>query len=226
MPPSKPPPDQLLVRRERLAVCETLETVGPDVPTLCGDWDARQLAAHLVLREGHPAAVGVGIGPLHGWTEHTQNNLARSPFSQLVRRLRSGPPWWSPLGWSTLDAAFNTFEYFVHHEDVRRAATRWSPRPLSQADQAELWRLLAGRAKIFVRRSPVTVHLVPTGLPAAVQRERLTLQPGRLANGQVTLTGTPGELGLYLHGRRAHAVVEVTGTDSAVSKFESIDLSV
>ena len=56
------------VRRERYALCDTFEAVGPDAPTLCTPWRTRDLAAHLVIREGRPdAAVGLLVPPLaHG----------------------------------------------------------------------------------------------------------------------------------------------------------------
>ena len=42
--------------RERAALVTTMRAVGPDAPTLCGDWTTRDLAAHLVLRERRPDA--------------------------------------------------------------------------------------------------------------------------------------------------------------------------
>ena len=36
---------------ERARLVETMRAVGPDHPTLCGDWTTRDLAAHLVVRE-------------------------------------------------------------------------------------------------------------------------------------------------------------------------------
>src|SRR5437763_933578 len=53
-------------QRERAALVETMRTVGPNAPTLCGDWTTRDLAAHLVVREGRldaTAGVAVGHGP-------------------------------------------------------------------------------------------------------------------------------------------------------------------
>ena len=39
-----------LARRERLALADLAEQLGPDAPTLCGDWSTRDLLAHLVVR--------------------------------------------------------------------------------------------------------------------------------------------------------------------------------
>ena len=43
-----------LARRERHALCDLALELGPDAPTLCGDWTTRDLLAHLLVREGSP----------------------------------------------------------------------------------------------------------------------------------------------------------------------------
>ena len=51
-------------RRERAALCNTLRAVGPDAPTLCTGWTARDLAAHLVVREHAPiGSLGIWVDP-------------------------------------------------------------------------------------------------------------------------------------------------------------------
>ena len=40
--------------RERQALCDTLERVGPAAPTLCDPWSSAELAAHLVIRDSRP----------------------------------------------------------------------------------------------------------------------------------------------------------------------------
>ena len=44
-----------LARRERHALCDLALTLGPDAPTLCGDWTVAELVAHLLVRETQPA---------------------------------------------------------------------------------------------------------------------------------------------------------------------------
>ncbi|MFN7150135.1 MAG: maleylpyruvate isomerase N-terminal domain-containing protein, partial [Microthrixaceae bacterium] len=39
---------------ERRQLCDLFDELGPDVPTLCEGWTARDLAAHLVVRERRP----------------------------------------------------------------------------------------------------------------------------------------------------------------------------
>ena len=81
-------------REERLALCALLDKTGPDAPTLCEGWTTGDLAAHLVLRERRPdAAAGVIGGPLAGYTARVQQRIRqRTPFPDLVRNIRSGPP--------------------------------------------------------------------------------------------------------------------------------------
>lgn len=196
-----------LARRERAALADLLDAVGPDAPTLCAGWTTRELAAHLVLREGHPAATGIAFPPLAGWTESKQRSLAEQPYPSLVARFRGGPPLISPLRLPKADTLANTFEHFVHQEDVRRAVPGWVPRPLTATDQGVLWSQLRARLRMFVRRAPVAVRLVAPEFGEATV--------GGDADDTVTVTGPPSELVLYLHGRRDQAQVDVSGPDSA-----------
>jgi uncharacterized protein (TIGR03085 family) len=204
-----------LAERERAEVCALFVRVGPDAPTLCGDWSTSDLAAHLVVREGHPAAAGILLHGLSGWTRRTQQQLASLPFAELIERLGQGPPWWSPMGAPGVGSAVNTGEFFVHHEDVRRASKSWTERSLSDADQHELWRLLQHRSRLLLRRSPVAVVLHTS------DGEELLAKPGR---SPVRLSGLPSELVLYLHGRKSHSHVELSGDPGAVEQFQSTQL--
>ncbi|MEV4089519.1 maleylpyruvate isomerase N-terminal domain-containing protein, partial [Nonomuraea fuscirosea] len=38
-------------RGERAALCDLLDRLGPDEPTLCAGWTTADLAAHLAIRE-------------------------------------------------------------------------------------------------------------------------------------------------------------------------------
>ena len=155
-----------LARRERAALADLLDEVGPDAPTLCAGWTTRELAAHLVLRESHPAATGIAVPALAHWTESKQHALAEQPYPSLVARFRGGPPLISPLRLPKADSLANTFEHFVHQEDVRRAGAEWEPRPLTERDQGVLWSQLRARLRLFVRRAPVAVR---SSLPASAR---------------------------------------------------------
>ena len=56
---------------ERSALCDLLDRVGPDAPTLCAGWDAHALTAHLWIRETDPVGVsGMVAKPLSGLFFH------------------------------------------------------------------------------------------------------------------------------------------------------------
>jgi uncharacterized protein (TIGR03085 family) len=117
------------------------------------------------------------------------------------------------------DAAANAFEHFVHHEDVRRAGTAWTIRNLSDTDQRDLWQHLTRRVRLYVRRSPVPVRLV------AAEFGAISVQDTDDATA-VTLTGSPAELVLYLHGRRDQAEVSIEGPDESVTRWRNHTLRV
>ncbi len=53
--------------------------------------------------------------------------MGRPAVRGLVERLRNGPPRWSPYAVPKLDTMLNTLEFYVHHEDIRRAQPSGSP---------------------------------------------------------------------------------------------------
>ena len=206
-----------LAQRERLALADLLDTVGPDAPTLCAGWRTRDLAAHLVTREGHPSAVGVVLPLAAGWTERTRSGLAAGDYTALVDRFRDGPPVVSPLRLPGADKRFNTFEHFVHHEDVLRGGEQWQARELSPTDQQELWDRVRGTARWYLRKAPVPVQLLAPGFGGV-----------RVGDGDdgVTIKGTPGEIVLYINGRGEQARVDISGSDEAVDRWSRHHLGV
>ncbi len=207
-------------RRERSALCDTFETVGPDAPTLCSPWRTRDLAAHLVIREGRPdAALGMFVPPLAGRARRVQDGYAAEPWPELVERVRTGPPSWSPTRLEPVDTVVNLAEMFLHHEDVLRAAPGWDPRLLPGDLEQGLWSVLTRTGRLLFRRSPVGVVLVtPT------YGRRLVRTPPSGA-GSVVLRGTPGELLLHASGRQRVARVTVEGPVDARAAFQDTDLS-
>jgi uncharacterized protein (TIGR03085 family) len=192
-----------LAASERASLSDLLDRVGPDAPTLCEGWNARDLTAHLVLRESRPdAALGVVVRPLAGWTARLQNKLKRHDFTELVSRLRGGPPRFSLFRPHALGELLNNVELFVHHEDVRRAAPQWEPRALDSATTELLWKRSTQMAKRILRSAPGGIELVrpDTGQHHTVR----AAVPGQST---LTLTGAPQELLLYMFGRRDAALV-------------------
>jgi uncharacterized protein (TIGR03085 family) len=196
---------------ERDALARALLEAGPDAPTLCEGWTARDLAAHVVLRERRPdAAVGIMVKPLAGWTERVRRGyLDAHPYPELVDLIRH-PPRWSPLSLSALDEAANTVEFFIHTEDVRRGRPDWQPRPLEAGLAARLWQRASGLARLGLRRFDATVRVEAPGHGAFTVGDGA---PG------VTLSGDPGELVLFLGGRQGAARVDVSGSDDLVGKL-------
>ena len=193
---------------ERRRLADTLLAVGPDAPTLCHPWATRDLAAHLVVRERRPdAAVGILAKPLAADTDKVQRGLANGSWTDLVDLVRGGPPMWAPTRLAAVDRAVNTVEFFVHHEDVLRAADDWAPRQLDPELTFDLAAAL-GRAKLLVRKSPVGIVLAPTDGGQTVTAKR--------GEPSVTVSGPVGELVLWVYGRQAHAVVGYVGDDADV----------
>jgi uncharacterized protein (TIGR03085 family) len=181
-------------QRERAALVETMRTVGPDAPTLCGDWTTRDLAAHLVVREGRlDTTPGIAVPFLAGYTEKVRSQVAQSTdWDALLEKIASGPPLYSPF--KILDPVANMGEMFIHHEDVRRAQTSWEPRPLDDATVKALGRGLPIMARLTLAKAPARVSLrTPQG------KDLVTLGRGR----EVTVTGEPQELLLFISGRDA-----------------------
>src|SRR3954447_24803898 len=81
--------------QERQKLCDVFDHLGPSVPTLLIGWTARDLAAHIVLRERDLVAGPCLVlpGPFQRFSERRRARLAeRNDFEWLVARIRSGPP--------------------------------------------------------------------------------------------------------------------------------------
>jgi uncharacterized protein (TIGR03085 family) len=205
-------------REERLALCALLEQTGPDAPTLCAGWTACDLAAHLVLREHRPdAAAGVMGGPVAGHTQRVQEQLKkRHSYAQLIELVRSGPPRFSLFAIPGMDERANTVEYFVHHEDVRRAVADWEPRQISPGLAEALWGRLRG-ARFLLRKAPVGVEFARDD-GSDRQSFRITV---RNATPVVTVIGSPAELTMWSFGRTRAARVRFDGTEAAIDSLRS-----
>ena len=198
---------------ERNALADLFLERGPDAPTLCGDWTTNDLLAHLVIRERRPdAAPGILIPPLAFWTERVQARAAQRDYGSNVALIRSGPPTWSPLALPPLGGV-DVQEYFIHHEDVRRAVPDWSPRPVDEARDQLLWTQLALLGKLAYRSSPVGVTLRrPDGAEHTAKSGTRT----------VTIVGEPSELVLFSSGRE-QCVVSFEGEPADVAAVKGTD---
>ncbi|VBA41000.1 hypothetical protein LAUMK13_03331 [Mycobacterium innocens] len=130
-----------------------------------------------------------------------------------MARCASGPPaGFFRLTWVRELANLN--EFFVHHEDVRRANGR-EPRSFTPEMDAALWRNVRRGARYLSRR------LRGCGLEVewAGAGEVVRVRSGGPA---ARLSGPPGELLLYVFGRRSAAHVEVCGPPEAVAALQRV----
>ena len=200
---------------ERAALCDTLEKFGPDAPTLCAGWTTLDLAAHLIAREARSdAAVGLVVPFLAPHLQKVMDRYKAEGYDYLIGMLRTGPPWMHRTGPL---ATANVNENFIHHEDVRRPAGE-SPRALDPEMDQILWKMLGFGARMSrkaLRGAALTLR-TPDG------RERVVTTEGA----PVVMTGEPGELVLFMSGRKDAAVVTHVGSDEAVGILLAANLGV
>jgi uncharacterized protein (TIGR03085 family) len=203
--------------RERRELCDLFEELGPDAPTLCEGWATLDLAAHLVVRERDPRS-GPGI-ILGGRFEELTNRLTERAkdkgYGVLVEKVRNGPPL-GPFAIPGVRTYLNLNEYVTHHEDVRRA-NGLGPRADRPELQDVLWGQLRHGARLMLRKvSGIRVRLIRS------DGDEVVVGKGP----EVTVSGEPLELVLYLQGRRAQAEVEIAGHPSAIEALATASLGI
>jgi uncharacterized protein (TIGR03085 family) len=204
-----------LSQTERAALCNTALETGEDAPTLCEGWDVKDLVIHLLVRERDLlAAPGIMIPQLGKLTERASRKLEKQDFTALVERIRNGPPLWSPMALPPVDRTLNSLEYFVHHEDIRRAQPGWAPRELTDREQRTVFKAASFAGKGLVKPAGVPVEI----RWADAEKPRSTV----LAGGEdpVVISGDPSELAMYLFGRKQHRALTFDGPADKVTKLE------
>ncbi len=208
-------------RTERAALCNSALEAGEGAPTLCGFWTVKDLVIHLLVRERDPlAAPGIVIPQLEKLANRSARRMADQDFTTLVERVRSGPPRWSPMALPPVDRTLNTLEYFVHHEDIRRARPGWEPRELTDRERRILFKGASVAGKGLVR---------PVGVPVEIhwtdgERERSAVL--RKGDDPVVVSGEPAELTMFLFGRDQHTGLKFEGPDDNVDALKTKDLGV
>lgn len=199
-----------LAARERAALCDLALAVGPDAPTLCQPWTVRDLVTHLLVRERQPLrAGGILVPQLRGVTAQAMASLDSVPYGELVERLRQ-----PPAHVRVVEPLVNTLEFFVHHEDIRRAARSWEPRPLTVSDEVSLWRFLTLTGRGLVR---------PAGVPVTL---RAGARNAVLRRGQapVVVNGSVSELTMFLFGRAQTRDLDFDGPPDKISTLRNARL--
>ena len=211
-------PDEPLDARERAELTDLFVAKGPDAPTLCEGWSTLDLAAHLVIRETDPRS-GLAIlgGDRFATLERKLMDRARAQgYEKLVERLRSGPP---AVPWRVpgLRPLLNFNEWFVHHEDVRRANGEGPRTDRPDLDEA-LWANVGRMGRLMLRRVK--------GTSVALEAPGFGEVPARGDGPAVRIVGGPQELTLYLSGRRSAARVEISGPDDARARLDEARLGI
>jgi len=193
---------------------DLFKELGPEAPTMCEGWATRDLLAHLLLRERRADAIGGILAPaLAKRTAKVQESIARKPYVDLLEQFRGGPPIWSPWAMPVLGDKANLIEFFVHHEDIRRAQPDWAPRPDDAARDDALWSLLKLLGRVLYRHSPIGVVLRSANRPDVVVNKK---EPA------VIVVGQPGEIVLHAFGRQPDKVrVVVQGSPADIQEFEA-----
>ncbi|WP_089251552.1 TIGR03085 family metal-binding protein [Asanoa hainanensis] len=205
------------VRSERRKLADLFSTVGPDAPTMCTGWVARDLAAHLVIRERRPdASLGMFIPPLRSHARNMLRSFASRPYPDLVELVRN-PPLWSPVSNPLVEGMTNGLEFFVHHEDVRRAQAGWQPRDLPKEDQAALWKSASLIARLRLRKFPAALLVQAPGFGEVTTG----------AGGEpLRLVGAPGELAYFLSGRQRATRVQIDGPPELADRLRTSPLKI
>ncbi len=199
----------ILARSERDLLCDTVLAAGAEAPTLCGEWTAKDLVVHLVVRERDLTGLpGMFVPALEGLTARAERRTGREDFDALVALVRQGPPAYSPMGWRPFDIAVNTLEFFVHHEDVRRAQPGWEPRDLGDEEEQAIWTPLSLLGRLLTRRSPVGIEVRRT--------DRDSTHRMRGGDRTVAVVGPPSEVALFFYGRADQSRVELEGDPADV----------
>lgn len=197
-------------QRERARLSELLLEVGPDAPTLCEGWNTFDLAVHLLIRERKPlAAPGIFLDALSGVTDKETERQKQRPYEDVVKEWAAGPP----ALIKPFNAAMNTSEHFIHHEDVRRGGGEAQPREFSRAVDRELFAFAKRFGTMTLRTASVPVILTPPDMPPTTLGDKAGV--AERGDNVVRVSGEPGELLLWASGRDA-AVVELDGAVEAL----------
>lgn len=212
------------VAAERAALADSMAKAGPAGPTLCEGWQTRDLLQHLISREASVARKLRGAS--------LDSDLSATPWPELIEQFREGPPLGSLFWLPGANTAANFEEFFVHHEDVRRAVPGWIGRELPTEVEDAMWRRVRSPfGRIAVRRAEVGIHLHRTDRvgetheydgEAASHRdpfmrgEHVML---RAARPGVIVSGPPSELLMFVFGRQQAADVQLYGSADARNRL-------
>jgi uncharacterized protein (TIGR03085 family) len=195
---------------ERDALADTFARVGAAAPTLCGDWTALDLAAHVTSLERQAGvatfvarslvARGVRLNDrAAGLSERFVRRERRRGFETLISRLRQRSP---RLLLRPSVVPVGLFEIWMHHDDVTAA------NQLGHEDQPGL----ADSLTWLVRYQSRSISTTAVRLVDASGREWALGHP---AEDGVVVQGPVGDLVRWCAGRPVPATLSITGSDDA-----------
>jgi len=187
-------------KSERQFTANTLSKLTPSqwqADSLCDGWTVEDVAAHLIVREGLIAPIGIVFERFHKVHDNAIKRVESKGHEYIVNRVRKCP-WYMP-------AVVNVAEFYVHNEDILRGGLHLH-RPAPSGEVAELlWRSLKGIAKV---RSNMVTDLGRVTLVNKQTGQELHVK-AKDGDKSTTITGDPGELLLYFYGRRSAAKVTI-----------------
>jgi uncharacterized protein (TIGR03085 family) len=196
-----------LAKRERVAISQLLRKLGPEAPTLCEGWNSFDLLVHLVSRETRPdAAIGIVLPIFSSWTTKVSQDIKSRGFENLIAEFEQGPKNTSFFAIPGVDNLANSFELLIHHEDLLRGQTDYSPRTLDEDDKKLIWKRFTQSGKLLMRKAKV-------GIIAQSDQGTYTIKSGQSC---VTMKGEVIDLLLFAYGRKAHVNIEYEGEESAI----------
>jgi uncharacterized protein (TIGR03085 family) len=191
------------VKNERKFMVDFLTRLSPAqwrAASLCKGWSVEDVAAHTVVRQGLVAPAGIVIPSLHALHDNAIKKLEARGHKVILQKLQKYP-WYMP-------AVINTGEYYVHNEDMLRGALNKS-RSEPSADEAEiLWGALKGLVKV---NKKALADLGSVQFENTKTSEVVTVENTHNPIDTV-VAGAPGELLLFVFGRRKAAKVKITKT--------------
>lgn len=188
-------------RAERQFTADTFRKLTPaqwHASSLCEGWTVEDVAAHLIVREGLIAPIGIVFERFHKVHDNAIKRVESKGHEFIINRVRQCP-WYMP-------AVVNVAEFYVHNEDILRGGLHLH-RPAPSGEVAELlWGSLKGIAKV---RSNMVVDLGRVTLVNKQTGEEIIVK-SKKSSKSTTVTGDPSELLLYFYGRRRAAKIKVS----------------
>ncbi len=195
---------------ERAELADALLAAGPSAPTLCEGWTTTDLALHLIERDSRPdilAGTALASVPLlSSRARHAHNQLGSLPWNEIVAKV-ARPGGAAPARIAAIDKRLNAAEFFIHHEDIRRAQGEWTPRTLPADQEKQLWNTLKAMRIMLLRSHYGTVVLASCGYGS--------VSGGKGKTDDVTVVrAVPSELLMWAFGRDDHADVRTRTEES------------